>query len=143
MRLAFFLLTLVLIGVVGWAAWNEVHPQWRRYQRILRERSEARLLVEHARAILYRYDVHAYVGGGTNIYFTELNRERPDPRPARLMRGAGALAAVTIIGAGLVVYPPAVAVVPLPAAPPIVLGVISLRGEIIAVVASVANHCKY
>jgi len=32
-------------------------------------------------------------------------RERPDSRPARLMMGAGALAAVTVIGAGLVDYP--------------------------------------
>ena len=32
-------------------------------------------------------------------------RERPDPRPARLMMGAGALAAVSVIGAGLVPFP--------------------------------------
>lgn len=43
-------------------------------------------------------------------------RERPDPRPARLMMGAGALAAVTVIGAGLVDYPLATAEDP-PAAP--------------------------
>ena len=36
-------------------------------------------------------------------------RERPDPRPARLMVGAGAIAAATVIGAGLVDYPMAVA----------------------------------
>lgn len=42
-------------------------------------------------------------------------RERPDPRPARLMMGATALAAVAIIGAGLVDYPPAGAVEPQPA----------------------------
>ena len=36
-------------------------------------------------------------------------RDRPDPRPARLMLGAGALAAVTVVGAGLVDFPPAVA----------------------------------
>jgi hypothetical protein len=36
-------------------------------------------------------------------------RERPDSRPARLMMGAGALAAATVIGAGLVDYPMAVA----------------------------------
>ncbi len=35
--------------------------------------------------------------------------DRPDPRPARLMLGAGALAAVTVVGAGLVDFPPAVA----------------------------------
>ncbi|MEX1334116.1 MAG: hypothetical protein AB1Z66_02320, partial [Candidatus Limnocylindrales bacterium] len=40
-------------------------------------------------------------------------RDRPDPRPARLMMGAGALAAVTIIGAGLVDFPPAAAEEPL------------------------------
>lgn len=43
-------------------------------------------------------------------------RDKPDPRPARLMLGAGALAAVTIVGAGLVDYPPAVADEP-PSAP--------------------------
>lgn len=43
-------------------------------------------------------------------------RDKPDPRPARLMLGAGALAAVTIVGAGLVDYPPAVAEEP-PSAP--------------------------
>lgn len=42
-------------------------------------------------------------------------RERPDPRPARLMMGAGALAAVSIIGAGLVDYPATVADSPAPA----------------------------
>ena len=36
-------------------------------------------------------------------------RDKPDPRPARLMLGAGALAAVTVVGAGLVDFPPAVA----------------------------------
>ena len=36
-------------------------------------------------------------------------RERPDPRPARLMMGATALAAVTVIGAGLVDLPSATA----------------------------------
>ena len=36
-------------------------------------------------------------------------RERPDSRPGRLMIGAGALAAATVIGAGLVDYPMAVA----------------------------------
>ena len=35
-------------------------------------------LVELARPILYSYDAHAPVGGGTNGYFTDLNRERPD-----------------------------------------------------------------
>jgi len=40
---------------------------------------------------------------------TRATRERPDSRPARLMMGAGALAAVTVIGAGLVDYPMAVA----------------------------------
>lgn len=34
-----------------------------------------------------------------------VTRERPDSRPARLMMGAGAIAAVTVIGAGLVDYP--------------------------------------
>ena len=43
-------------------------------------------------------------------------RERPDSRPARLMMGAGALAAVTVIGAGLVENPLAVADDP-PSAP--------------------------
>ena len=42
-------------------------------------------------------------------------RDKPDPRPARLMVGAGALAAVTVVGAGLVDFPPAVAEEPLPA----------------------------
>ena len=46
MRLAFFLLTLLLIAVVGWATWAETHPQWLHYQRTLRERSEVRLLAE-------------------------------------------------------------------------------------------------
>ncbi len=32
-------------------------------------------------------------------------RDRPDSRPARLMMGAGALAAVSVIGAGLVHFP--------------------------------------
>jgi hypothetical protein len=41
--------------------------------------------------------------------------DKPDPRPARLMLGAGALAAVTVVGAGLVDFPPAVAEEPLPA----------------------------
>lgn len=36
-------------------------------------------------------------------------REKPDLRPARLMMGAGALAAATIITTGLVTFPPAVA----------------------------------
>lgn len=36
---------------------------------------------------------------------SEANRSRPSPRPARLMIGAGAIAAVTIIGAGLVRSP--------------------------------------
>lgn len=40
-------------------------------------------------------------------------RDKPDPRPARLMMGAGALAAVTIIGAGLVDFPLATAQEPL------------------------------
>ncbi|MGD8683499.1 MAG: hypothetical protein PVG27_06105 [Chloroflexota bacterium] len=44
--------------------------------------------------------------------------DRPDPRPARLMVGAGALAAVTIIGAGLVDFPPAVAEEPASAPAP-------------------------
>ena len=39
----------------------------------------------------------------------ERRNDRPDPRPARLMVGASALAAVTAIGAGLVDFPPAVA----------------------------------
>lgn len=39
-------------------------------------------------------------------------RDKPDARPARLMMGAGALAAVTIVGAGLVDFPSAVAEVP-------------------------------
>ncbi len=34
-------------------------------------------------------------------------RGRPSPRPARLMVGAGALAALTVIGAGLVRFPAA------------------------------------
>ena len=41
-------------------------------------------------------------------------RDKPDPRPARLMLGAGALAAVTVVGAGLVDFPPAVAEEPGP-----------------------------
>lgn len=36
-------------------------------------------------------------------------RDKPDPRPARLMLGAGALAAVTVVAAGLVDFPPAAA----------------------------------
>ncbi len=44
-----------------------------------------------------------------------LRRDKPDPRPARLMLGAAALAAVTVVGAGLVDFPPAVAEEPLPA----------------------------
>ena len=32
-------------------------------------------------------------------------RAKPDPRPARMMVGAGALAAMTVIGAGLVRFP--------------------------------------
>jgi hypothetical protein len=36
--------------------------------------------------------------------------DRPDPRPARLMMGAGALAAVSVMGAGLVHFPSAPAV---------------------------------
>ena len=43
------------------------------------------------------------------------SRDKPDPRPARLMLGAGALAAVTVVGAGLVDFPSAVAEEPLPA----------------------------
>lgn len=43
-------------------------------------------------------------------------RDKPDPRPGRLMMGAGALAAVAIIGAGLVDFPATVAQEP-PAAP--------------------------
>lgn len=39
-------------------------------------------------------------------------RDKPDARPARLMMGAGALAAVAIVGAGLVDFPSAVAEVP-------------------------------
>jgi hypothetical protein len=42
-------------------------------------------------------------------------RDKPDARPARLMAGAGALAAVTIMGAGLVDFPSAVAEAPAPA----------------------------
>jgi len=42
-------------------------------------------------------------------------RDKPDSRPARLMLGAGALAAVTVVGAGLVDFPPAVAEEPLSA----------------------------
>lgn len=42
-------------------------------------------------------------------------RDKPDPRPARLMLGAGALAAVTVVGAGLVDFPPAMAEEPLSA----------------------------
>ena len=38
-------------------------------------------LVEQARAALSIYDAAVAVGGGTNIYFTELNRVRPDPSP--------------------------------------------------------------
>ena len=37
------------------------------------------------------------------------SRDKPDPRPARLMLGAGALAALTVVGAGLVDFPSAVA----------------------------------
>ena len=44
-------------------------------------------------------------------------RDKPDPRPARLMLGAGALAAVTVVGAGLVDFPPAVAEEPASASP--------------------------
>ena len=36
-------------------------------------------------------------------------RDKPDPRPARLMVAAGAVAAVTIMGAGLVEFPLAAA----------------------------------
>ena len=36
-------------------------------------------------------------------------RDKPDPRPARLMLGAGALSSVTVVGGGLVDFPPAVA----------------------------------
>ena len=42
-------------------------------------------------------------------------RDKPDPRPARLMLGAGALAALTVVGAGLVDFPTAVAEQPLSA----------------------------
>lgn len=42
-------------------------------------------------------------------------RDKPDSRPARMMMGASALAAVTIIGAGLVDFPLAVAEEPLAA----------------------------
>ena len=44
-------------------------------------------------------------------------RDKPDPRPARLMLGAGALAAVAVVAAGLVDFPPAVPEEPLPALP--------------------------
>jgi hypothetical protein len=37
-RLAFFLLTLLLIIAIGWVAWLEARPQWRHYQGVLRER---------------------------------------------------------------------------------------------------------
>jgi len=45
-------------------------------------------------------------------------RERPDPRPARLMMGAGALAAVSVIGAGLVPFPTSQAQAPTSAPAP-------------------------
>ena len=48
-------------------------------------------------------------------------RDKPDPRPARLMLGAGALAAVTVVGAGLVDFPPAAAEEP--ASAPAIAGV--------------------
>lgn len=48
-------------------------------------------------------------------------RDKPDARPARLMMGAGALAAVTIMGAGLVDFPSAVAEAPA-AAPATTIG---------------------
>jgi hypothetical protein len=42
-------------------------------------------------------------------------RDKPDPRPARLMMGASALAAVSVVAAGLVDFPPAAAEEPQPA----------------------------
>ena len=42
-------------------------------------------------------------------------RDKPDPRPARLMLGASALAAVTVVGAGLVDFPQAATEDALPA----------------------------
>ena len=61
MRLAFFLLTLALVGVVGGVLWREAHPEWRRYQRALRDRSEDKLLTmrEEARAELEQPFVRA------------------------------------------------------------------------------------
>lgn len=59
MRLAFFLLTVVLIAVSSWALWEESHPEWRRYQETLRGRMEERLLerIESARRDLDRPEV--------------------------------------------------------------------------------------
>lgn len=61
MRLAFFLLTLLLIAVLAWAVWVEKNPQWRHYQEIQRERSRSRLLsmIDEAREELDRYEVRA------------------------------------------------------------------------------------
>lgn len=52
-------------------------------------------------------------------------RDKPDPRPARLMLWSGALAAVTVVGAGLVDFPPAVAEEPVPA--PAKAGVVNVE----------------
>lgn len=61
MRLAFFILTLILIAVLVWTVWVEENPEWRHYQEVLRDRSEQRLLsmIEDAREVLGRYEVQA------------------------------------------------------------------------------------
>ncbi|HMB71119.1 MAG TPA: hypothetical protein VKU85_17540, partial [bacterium] len=50
MRAAFALLALGLLGVSAWAAWDDAHPEWRRYQRELVRREAARLETELAAA---------------------------------------------------------------------------------------------
>ena len=43
------------------------------------EKATSRQWVDLARAALGDYDRTAPIGGGTNVFFTELNRQRPDP----------------------------------------------------------------
>jgi hypothetical protein len=61
MRLTFALLVLTLIAVTAWATWDDVFPEWRRYQRQLVEREAARLEEELvvARRELERPEVRA------------------------------------------------------------------------------------
>jgi len=45
------------------------------------------------------------VAAGDTPTAARRSKARPDPRPSRLMIGAGAIAALTVIGAGLVRFP--------------------------------------